>query len=188
MKRIKENITSREYKKLIAQVRGQDMREYSKNNLLRSFVLLYYTGLRLNEIQSLRIQDIKELLENGELKIYTSKTNQERKLYLSDKFKKELLKTFDINEDPLNKVITKHNYKRDSIHPKSYIGLVNKFLKETLGEGYSSHSFRQGILTEMASKGINVKIMAKFINHKNVSTTLRYVTPTDSDVKNAMIR
>ena len=186
--KIKDSITSKEYKKLLAQSKGQDMREYKRQNLLNTFIILYYTGLRLNEIQNLNIKDIQELLKEGELKIYTSKTKSERKLYLSKDFEKDILKYFNLEQDSLNKVIQKHNYKRSSIHEKSYVMLINKFMKETLGDSYTSHSFRQGILTEMASKGINVKIMAKFINHKNVSTTLRYVTPTDDDVKNAMIR
>ncbi len=188
MKKIKENITLREYKKLVAQVKGQEMREYKRNNLLRTFVLLYYTGLRLNEVQGLKIKDLIELIETNELKIFTSKTNRERKLYLSEQFKKELLKIFDLTEDPENNIIQKHNYKRSSIHPKAYISMVNNFMKDTLGDGYTSHSFRQGLLTEMGSRGINVKLMSKFIGHKSTNTTLRYVTPTDDDIKNSMIR
>ena len=188
MKRIKESIQEKDQKKLIAQVLGAEMREYKRQNLLGTFVLLYYTGLRLNEIQTLRIQDLLDLLENGEMKIKTQKTNTERKLYLSKNFKRDILKYINLEQDPENKIIQKHNYKRSSIHEKAYINLVNSFMKDVLGTGYTSHSFRQGILTEMGSKGINPKIMKEFIGHKNINTTLGYIKPTDEDIKNALVR
>jgi site-specific recombinase XerD len=75
------------------------------------------------------------------------------------------------------------------MHPLSYITIVNKFIKDTLGPNYtSSHSFRQGLLTEMAAKGINVQIMAKFVGHSSFKTTLNYVKPTDEMVMSSLVR
>ncbi|RXJ98686.1 hypothetical protein CRV02_13120 [Arcobacter sp. CECT 8989] len=61
-------------------------------------------------------------------------------------------------------------------------------MKEILGEGFTSHSFRQGLITEMGSKSINIKIISNFIGHKNVSTTLGYIKPTDNQIKNSLVR
>ncbi len=69
-----------------------------------------------------------------------------------------------------------------------FIKQVNSKMKEILGEGYTSHSFRQGLITEMGAKGINTKIISKFIGHSDVKTTMRYINPTDEDLKGAMIR
>ncbi len=61
MKTIKENINSKEFKKLMIYTRGrEDLRRNTKNNLLRTFVFLYYTGARLNELQTLTIKDVKQ--------------------------------------------------------------------------------------------------------------------------------
>jgi len=190
-KRIKENVTEVEYKKLMTFVRGNDsMRENTKLNLLRTFTILYYTGLRLNEIQELRISNIKELLENGTTKIRLSKTNTERKLYLTDEFKKQLVKLFDVNEDFENRVIVKgsNKNKRSGINIITFITQINDVMKNILGTGFTSHSFRQGLITEMGSKSINVKIISQFIGHRNISTTLGYIQPTDDDIKNSLIR
>ena len=73
---------------------------------------------------------------------------------------------------------------KSSMHPLSYITIVNKFIKETLGPNY----FRQGLLTEMAAKGINVQIMAKFVGHSSFKTTLNYVTPTDEMVMSSLVK
>ena len=93
IKRIKENITELEYKKLMSFVRGnENLRENTKLNLLRTFTFLFFTGLRLNEVQELKIIDIKNLIQYGNVKINISKTSSERKLYLTSTFQKELVK------------------------------------------------------------------------------------------------
>ena len=85
-------------------------------------------------------------------------------------------------------VITKGANPRTGLHPLVFIAQVNKVMKGVLGEGYTSHSFRQGLITEMGSKQINVKIISQFIGHSDVKTTMRYIRPTDDDVQMAMIR
>lgn len=192
IKRVKESITSVEYKKLMVFVRGDDsIKENTRNNLLRTFCILYYTGLRLNELQVMRIKNIKELIKHGDTVIYTSKTNSERKIYSSDKFKKELVRIFDLSiEDEDNRVICKfgRRYKKTGITHSTFINSVNSYIKLVLGEKFTSHCFRRGIITEMGSKGINTKIISKYIGHSDVQTTMRYITPTDSDIKKSLIR
>jgi integrase/recombinase XerD len=191
-KKIKENITEVEYKKLMSFVRGNEtLRSNTKQNLLRTFTILFFTGLRLNEVQELKIIDIKNLLQNGNVKIDISKTSTQRKLYLTNSFQKELLKLFDFtNEDDENKIISKGSdkNKKTSINKIVFIQQVNKIIKEILGEGFSSHSFRQGLITEMGSKSINIKIISQFVGHKNISTTMGYIKPTDEQIRDALVR
>jgi integrase/recombinase XerD len=192
IKRIKENITELEFKKLMTFVRGnENLRENTKLNLLRTFTFLFFTGLRLNEVQELKIIDIKNLIQYGNVKINISKTSSERKLYLTNTFQKELVKIFDLkNESDDNKIITKgaNKNKKTSINNIVFIQQVNKIIKEILGTGFSSHSFRQGLITEMGSKSINIKIISQFVGHKNISTTMGYMKPTDEQILNNLIR
>ena len=192
IKKIKENITEVEYKKLMSFIRGNEtLRENTKLNLLRTFTILFFTGLRLNEVQELKIKDIKNLLQDGNVKIDISKTSTQRKLYLTNSFQKELVKLFDFkNELDENRIISKGSDKnrRTSINNIVFIQQVNKTIKEILGEGYSSHSFRQGLITEMGSKSINIKIISQFVGHKNISTTMGYIKPTDEQIREALIR
>ena len=192
-KRIKESVTELEYKKLMSAVRGDEsIRANTRDNLLRAFTILYFTGLRLNELQEMNLSHIKELLEDGETKLLLPKTKSERKLFAGDEFKKQLKKlfVFETDTDLQIKVIAKgsNHSKRTGIHPLTFIAQVNDVMKSILGAGYTSHSFRQGLISEMASKGINAKIISKFIGHSDVKTTMGYIKPTDDDVKGAMIR
>ena len=140
----------------------------------------------------MKLSHIKELLENGETKLILPKTKSERKLFATDEFIKQLKKlfVFDSNIDLQIKVISKGSCKnkKESIHPLTLIAQVNKVMKSILGAGYTSHSFRQGLISEMASKGINTKIISKFIGHSDIKTTMHYIKPTDDDIKGAMIR
>ena len=189
MKKIKENITITEYKKLMANARGSDViRENTRTNLLRTFTILYFTGLRLNELQEMKVKHIKELLQEGTTKINLSKTKSERKLYLTLDFKRQLEKLFDTAEDSENRVIAKGSNKSDGINHITFIQQINKFMKEVLGSGYTSHSFRQGLITEMGSKSINTKIISRFIGHADIKTTMMYINPTDDDIMNSLVR
>lgn len=193
LKRIKESVTEHEYKKLMSAIRGDEsLRPNTKDNLLRAFTILYFTGLRLNELQQMKLLHIKELLDTGETKLLLPKTKSERKLFAGDEFQKQLKKLLSITTDTdlQIKVISKGSSqnKREGIHPLTFIAQVNEVMKSILGAGYTSHSFRQGLITEMGAKGINAKIISKFIGHSDVKTTMGYIKPTDEDVKGAMIR
>ena len=78
--------------------------------------------------------------------------------------------------------------KKTSINKIVFIRQVNKTIKEILAEGFSSHSFRQGLITEMGSKSINIKIISQFVGHKNISTTMGYIKPTDEQIRDALVR
>jgi integrase len=190
-KQIKESITKEEYKKLLHFTSNDiNIKDNSKQNLLRTFTILYFTGLRLNELQQMKLQHIKELLENGVTKLILPKTKSERKLFASTQFKKELKPLFEeqLQRDTLDKRIITKKSTNSSINSDVFIKQVNSKIKEILGDGYTSHSFRQGLITQMGAKGINAKIISKFIGHSDVKTTMGYIKPTDDDVKGAMIR
>ncbi len=192
IKRIKENITRVEQNKLLAHLRGDlSIRENTRTNLLRTFTILFYTGMRINELQDLRVKDIKELLENETVKVISKKTSSERKLYLTKEFKKAITPLFDLDvEDDENRVICKgsNKNKRSGINSITFIQQVNAYLKLVLGNGYTSHSWRRGIITELASKGVNIKIIAKFVSHSSVSSTMLYILPSDEDVMQNLVR
>lgn len=192
IKRIKENITSIQQKKLLAHLRGDlSIRENTRLNLHRTFIISYYVGLRLNELQDLRIKDIKELLTHGTVKFVSKKTSSERKLYLTKEFKKELLPLFDFDiEEDDNRVICKgsNKNKRSGITPITFIQQVNSYLHNVLGSGYTSHSWRRGIITEFVSLGTDVSIVSKWVGHSSVSTTMMYISPSDDDIIKNLIR
>ena len=189
--RAKKSITKKEYKLLIAHTKGDDsLKDFSKLRLLRIFVLLYYSGMRINEVSQITFKHIHEILKTGETTIVTFKTKSERILYFSDEAKKEIKKSFSLANENLDNhyIIASWNKPTTRLHEISLINLVNKYMKKVLGKSFTSHSFRQGLLTEMGSRSINPKIIQSFIGHCDVKTTLRYIKPTAHDVKMSLVR
>lgn len=193
VKRLKRSITLTEYKKLMLSItRNKTIRENTKLNYLRTVTILFYTGIRLNEIQEFRIKNIIELYRDGTTILQISKTKSERELFASDEFKKELKKLFDLTPTaiPEQRIITKGSDKNKmtGINNKELIRQINKIMGEVLGAGYTSHSFRQGLLTEMASNGVNLSIIRDFVGHKNTQTTAGYVKATKDDIYKNLAR
>lgn len=79
MKKLKKSIQEKEFKTLINFTQNNPtMRENTKQNLTRLFTLLYYTGMRINEVLTLTIKNIQEGIGNGELIVKAhSKTSKE---------------------------------------------------------------------------------------------------------------
>ena len=188
-KRIKKSITEKEYKLLIRHTKGDEsLKEFNRKRLLQIFCLLYYSGARINELSQIKYKHIYEIIETGETIIITYKTKNERILYFSNQAIKEIKKYFDLNQNADHYIIASWNDPKTRLHEISLINLVNTYMKKVLGEGFTSHSFRQGLLTEMGAKSINPKIIQSFIGHSDVKTTLRYIKPTADDVKMALVR
>jgi integrase len=188
-KRIKKSITEKEYKLLVSHTKGDDsLKEFNRNRLLQIFCLLFYSGARINELSQIKYKHIYEIIETGETVIVTYKTKNERILYFSKKAIKEIKKYFELNQNEDHYIIASWNDPKTRLHEISLINLVNKYMKKVLGEGFTSHSFRQGLLTEMGSRSINPKIIQAFIGHSDVKTTLRYIKPTAHDVKMSLVR
>ena len=188
-RKIKKSITEKEYKLLMNHTKGDEsLKGFNQKRFLMIFCLLYYSGARINELSQIRYKHIKEIIQNSETVIVTYKTKNERILYFSEQAIKEVKKYFDLPEDENNYVIASWNNPKNRMHEISLINLVNKYMKKVLGEGFTSHSFRQGLLTEMGSRSINPKIIQSFIGHSDVKTTLRYIKPTAADVKMSLVR
>lgn len=188
--KIRENITEVEYKKLITYLRGkEDINLNTKENLKRTIILLYFTGMRVNEVKQLKVKDISILLEKQEIIIVTHKTQKERKLFFSKDAVKEIRKNFVFDEFTSEDdfIIKAKGNPQKTPSSLTFIQQVNKFIQEVLGRRYSSHSFRAGLITDM-SKSINPKFIKEFIGHSDINTTMRYIKPTDEDLKKCLVR
>jgi integrase/recombinase XerD len=190
MKKIRENITQVEHKKILTFLNGDTtIRANTKQNLLVTFTLLYYTGVRVNELTQLKIKDLKEIIKTKELIIKTHKTKRERKLFFSKDAIKDIGKLFDyLLEDNESYIIRSKGNVSKSPHELTFINTVNKFIQKALNSNrYSSHSYRAGLITDM-SKSINTKFISQYIGHSDIKTTMKYIKATDSDLKECIIR
>ncbi len=193
MTRIKESIKEFEFDVLINHVRSNTkMRQNTKDNYLKAFTLLFYSGARLNELTQITNKDMLDLIKTKELIILTHKTKSERKIYFSDKAVNSIAKLVkELNIDAENeqyKIIRVKGNPYATPSPIAFIQQTNKVIQSVLGKRYTSHSFRQGLITELGIKGVNPKIIKEFMGHKDIKTTMRYIKPSEDDIRNSLAR
>jgi integrase/recombinase XerD len=146
-------------------------------NINIAFTLLYYTGMRMSELQNIKVSDIVEAIQTQELYIYQSKTNEVRCATISTNGVAEFKKVID---EYLNEVDRDTYILRRWGNPKQKLSvgylerILNSFLRTALGQRYSTHGFRRGLINDMIERGYSTFQVQKMIGHKNISTTSIY--------------
>ena len=75
-----ESITITEFEKLNQYVKeNEKLRASTKENFIKSFTLLYFTGCRIGELFELRNKDLINAIEKGEIIIKSNSENNFRK-------------------------------------------------------------------------------------------------------------
>ena len=187
-KRNSKPIFEKQYKILKSYVNGLDTFQTTKTKWNRTLEILYITGMRVSEILNLKIKDIKDGIDKGELSVFVKKQKAIRHIPLSNKSVKVLKGLIGDETDGDGYFIHKRDNVKSRLNVNGFTKEFNDLIQLVLGANYSSHSFRKGIITEMGCCGINPKIIQTFIAHKNISTTLNYIKPSADDIRNALLR
>jgi integrase len=164
-------------------------RELQVIKLKLVYTILYYTGLRVNEISSLTEADFLGIMETGKLSVFHSKTNTKLTRVIMNegrdkicKLKNEIIEFFKTEKyllssnrkknNPVNKELTGKYCERKVIE------FVNKDIKtitkafDYKGQ-YSTHSFRANFITVLL-KTHPIHKVAQIIGHKSISSTMAY--------------
>ena len=185
-KRNSKPILEKQYKVLKSYINGIDTFQTTKTKWLRTLEILYMSGMRISEVLEVKVRDVKNAIEKGELSVFVKKQQIVRHIPISEKSAKILSTLIEGETDMDGYLVHKRNNVRSKLNFNGFTKEFNDLIQTVLDENYSSHSFRKGIITEMG--GINPKIIQHFIAHKNVSTTLNYIKPTADDIRNSLLR
>ena len=52
--------------------------------------------------------------------------------------------------------------------------------------GATSHSMRRSFITNLASKGIGVRVLASLAGHRSIAVTMKYIDASDDMKRNAV--
>jgi integrase/recombinase XerD len=163
-------------------------RKHAERN--RTMVLTcYYAGLRVKECSSLRYCDVldseNKVLSEIRLDAEQTKGSYGRVVFVSDKLRKELQNY--ITKVPYTNINDKLFYsqkRRAEGWDSNTMCQYFHYLFKNVGiEGASSHSPRRSFITNLADKGVSVRVLMSLAGHRNISTTQAYI-----DVNDAMKR
>jgi integrase/recombinase XerD len=142
---------------------------------------MFATGVRISELINIKISDIDK-----EGKIYIKgKGKKERFVYLTERAKKYLNDYLKIRKDPSPFLFVP--FKGKSVKEKlkkistNYIQYKIKRYREILGLNIpiTPHGLRRAFATFLAESGANPAAIQILLGHESLSTTTRYVRPSD---------
>ena len=76
--------------------------------------------------------------------------------------------------------------KRGGFSAQTIVNLFGKFYTAAGIKGASSHSGRRQFLTELADKGVNVRVIQALARHKHLNTTMRYIDLNENKMRAAV--
>jgi len=155
-------------------------------------MLMYNTGMRVGEAASLRCEDVVDELGNVKREIQLrpdqTKGSYARTVFVNDRLYKELnnyISAVPIT-NPHNKLFYSQKKSSDGFTANTLCQYYYFLFKGACIDGASSHSPRRSFITELASKGIGVRILASLAGHRSIQTTQEYIDVNDQQKRHAV--
>lgn len=150
--------------------------------------LLYYTGMRIGEVQLLNIEDIN--WDNFQVRV-KGKGNKERIIPLNTNIVKTLKEWINVRSTikcDSNALFI--SYAKNRRGKRISYGVIRQIVKEVLknaGLGsYSPHKIRHTFATRLLSKGVPLEQISKLLGHSRLDTTLIYAHTEVSKLRSAV--
>ena len=152
----------------------------------------HLSGMRVGEIAALKMGDVIGLDGKVKAEIHLqanqTKGKEGRTVVLSEKLQKELtayVKTVDVTDRTAAFFGTQKEPKRGFTANTLAQHLMYIYRKAGI-DGASSHSMRRTYITNMAAKGVSVRVLMSLAGHKNISTTQAYIDVNDDMKRRAV--
>lgn len=153
-------------------------------------LLTHYAGMRIGEVAAVRVCDV--LASDGtvrdeiNLSAAQTKGSRSRSVLLNERMKAEMaayLQTVRVRDAKQALFATQRS---EAFSANSLTQIVNGIYKRAAVDGASSHSGRRTFLTNLAEKGVSVRVMMALAGHRNMATTQRYIDLRPGVLRNAI--
>lgn len=181
-----KTLTPAELEQVLKFIAGRSFAVRNRVMLLTGF----WSGMRVGEIASLSVSDVMNAdgTVKAEVRLTAEQTKgrQPRTVFLPQKLRDELQSYLALRQ-PINmkhplfitagrraftaNVMTQHFY----------------WLFQKAGiSGASSHTMRRSFITNLAAKGIGVRVLASLAGHRSIAVTQKYIDVNDDMKRNAV--
>ena len=160
---------------------------------LRNRVMLLtglWSGMRVGEIASLRVGDVRNgdgtIRAEVRLTPEQTKGRHARTVFLPEKLRMEIASYLALRgavkaEHPLFITAGRRAFSANVLAQHFH------YLFKRAGiAGASSHSMRRTFITNLASRGIGVRVLASLAGHRSISVTQRYIDVNDDMLRKAV--
>jgi len=183
-----KSLTPDEMNKVLAYIAGNS---YAARNRVM-FLLTAMAGLRVSEVAGLTLADVldREGAVRSEVYLASSrvKHGHARTVYLNKRLQTEIASYLGTrkNLDRTLPLFPTHRGPRCSFTANTLTQHFYWLYKKAGVSGASSHSGRKTFLTNLASQGVSVFVLASLAGHKSISTTQKYITVNDEVKRRAV--
>ena len=160
-------------------------RHYKRNRAI--ILLTHYAMLRVGEVAALRYCDVVDA--DGEIKAETTlsavqtKGNKARKVWFAEKIRVELAAYVAAHKPKQLTQPLFYTQRSEGFTANTLTHIVNGIYKNAGISGATSHSGRRTGLTNLAERGVGVRVLMALAGHSNMATTQRYI-----DLRPAMLK
>ena len=154
------------------------------------FLTGLWSGMRVGEIASLSLGDVRNadgtIKSEVRLTAEQTKGRQPRTVFLPQKLRDELAQYLA----PRGQLPDSHplfvTAGRKSFSANVMAQHFHYLFKRAGIAGASSHSMRRSFITNLATKGIGVRVLASLAGHRSIAITQRYIDVNDDMKRNAV--
>ena len=157
----------------------------------RAIVMVsFLAGLRAKEIAALKITDVHAadgtMRDEFVLAKTQTKGRKARRVFVSSKLKREFATYLNSVNRRKGCEALFQSQKGTGFSANTMCQLFLNIYKECGIDGASSHSGRRSLLTNLASRGVGVRVLAEIAGHSSISVTQRYLDANDEQMRAAV--
>jgi len=146
-----------------------------------ALILLYVTGLKVSNLLSLTVQDIKSVLEKGFLPLSQTENNKVCVKLIENDYKlicnfKNLIEIVIKNKNNSDFVFTRRKINDKKLSRETFTKQLNKVLEKASkisGKTFKTHSFRATYISDLLQSS-PIDTVNEIIGHKHIKTTFSY--------------
>jgi len=152
----------------------------------------FLSGMRVGEVSSLRFKDVVDNDGNirNEIRLTPEMTKGEfaRVVFVNERLRKELQQyiRFYNPEDKTMKFFYSQKRRSDGFNANTLTQHFHFLYNRAGVDGASSHSGRRSFITNLASKGVSVRVLMSLAGHRSISTTQAYIDINDDMLRSAV--
>ncbi len=152
----------------------------------------HYAGMRVGEVANLRYADVMDtagaIQDEIALAPEQTKGRHARTVFVNAKLKREL-DAYVRNHKPANptdSLFYTQKRKSTGFTPNTLAQYFHYLYKRAGIAGGSSHSGRRSFITNLAAKGVGVRVLMSLAGHRNIGTTQAYIDVNDDMKRRAV--
>jgi integrase/recombinase XerD len=153
-------------------------------------LLTHWCGMRVGEVAALRLSDVLDASGDirAEITLAAEQTkgSAARVVFVPERMRRQLQGYLQSAEKPAQGPYLFATQKAQRFSANSATQHLQRLYERAGIAGATSHSGRRTFITELAAKGVGVRVLAALAGHRSIQVTQKYIDVNDVMMRNAV--